>query len=271
MIGMTRVNWTNTRHFLTQKKKKKLKINSHVGDGKDFESSQNQTKSTTKILSVVVLVVETQSETQSEATVEASASAGNNTTNLGPLEWPWEEGITENGERYYINHVNQTTAWRDPRLCTFQDYHSSSTRWHARTSDCDRFFSVFSPLTANQDWAAQEQSVRIFNLQLERERLKRRQQEIAKLNVSWAFRLGRDKRLTFLLLYLRLARIRFCREWLITRDRRAATAASASRYLTRPTFSQVLTTAWTAWAQQWLTQWTRSPSTRRWKRPTSSW
>lgn len=40
-------------------------------------------------------------------------------------------------------------------------------------------------LPANQDWAAQEQSLRIFNLQLERERLKRRQQEIAKLNVSW--------------------------------------------------------------------------------------
>lgn len=40
-------------------------------------------------------------------------------------------------------------------------------------------------LTANQDWAAQEQNLRIFNLQLERERLKRRQQEIAKLNVSW--------------------------------------------------------------------------------------
>jgi ABC-type phosphate transport system auxiliary subunit len=39
-------------------------------------------------------------------------------------------------------------------------------------------------VTANQDWAAQEQNLRIFNLQLERERLKRRQQEIAKLNVS---------------------------------------------------------------------------------------
>lgn len=42
-------------------------------------------------------------------------------------------------------------------------------------------------LSANQDWAAQEQSLRIFNLQLERERLKRRQQEIAKLNVSSDF------------------------------------------------------------------------------------
>lgn len=39
-------------------------------------------------------------------------------------------------------------------------------------------------LLANQDWAAQEQQLRIFKLQAERERLKRRQQEIAKLSVS---------------------------------------------------------------------------------------
>lgn len=34
---------------------------------------------------------------------------------------------------------------------------------------------------ANQEW---EQNLRIYNLQLERERLKTRRQEIAKLNVS---------------------------------------------------------------------------------------
>ena len=45
---------------------------------------------------------------------------------------------------------------------------------------------ILSFFSANQDWAAQEQNLRIFNLQLERERLKRRQQEIAKLNVSFS-------------------------------------------------------------------------------------
>jgi len=45
--------------------------------------------------------------------------------------------------------------------------------------------SLSLSLAANQDWAGiQEQSLRIFNLQKERERLRRRQQEIAKLNVS---------------------------------------------------------------------------------------
>lgn len=38
-------------------------------------------------------------------------------TNLGSIEWPWEEGVTKNGERYYINHLTRTTHWRDPRLC----------------------------------------------------------------------------------------------------------------------------------------------------------
>lgn len=37
---------------------------------------------------------------------------------------------------------------------------------------------------ANQEW---EQNLRIYNLQLERERLKTRRQEIAKLNVSIKF------------------------------------------------------------------------------------
>lgn len=67
--------------------------------------------------------------------------------NLGPLPDGWEEGITAKGERYYINHATRTTTWRDPRL-------------------------------SNQDWAVQEQTVRLYNLQLERERLRKRQQEI---------------------------------------------------------------------------------------------
>lgn len=69
------------------------------------------------------------------------------TINLGPLPDGWEEGITAKGERYYINHATRTTTWRDPRL-------------------------------SNQDWAVQEQTVRLYNLQLERERLRKRQQEI---------------------------------------------------------------------------------------------
>jgi transcriptional coactivator YAP1 len=41
-----------------------------------------------------------------------------NTIATGPLPEGWEESITDNGERYYINHLTRTTTWRDPRLCT---------------------------------------------------------------------------------------------------------------------------------------------------------
>lgn len=134
-------------------------------------------KNNTKKSFCVVLVIDTQSQTQSTAIIAPSV----NTTNLGPLEWPWEEGVTENGERYYMNHVTRTTSWRDPRLCTFQDIYSIFLTFTLNQSPLIyRLITV----TANQDWAAQEQNLRIFNLQLERERLKRRQQEIAKLNVS---------------------------------------------------------------------------------------
>ncbi|XP_063703000.1 transcriptional coactivator yorkie isoform X1 [Culicoides brevitarsis] len=71
----------------------------------------------------------------------------NNTYAMGPLPEGWEEGVTNNGERYYINHVSRTTTWRDPRI-------------------------------SNHEWAAHEQSLRLYNLQMERERLRRRQQEI---------------------------------------------------------------------------------------------
>ncbi|XP_053689337.1 transcriptional coactivator yorkie isoform X1 [Sabethes cyaneus] len=74
-------------------------------------------------------------------------NSGTTNINLGPLPEGWEEGITNKGERYYINHATRTTTWRDPRL-------------------------------SNQDWAVQEQTVRLYNLQLERERLRKRQQEI---------------------------------------------------------------------------------------------
>lgn len=44
----------------------------------------------------------------------------------------------------------------------------------------------FFRFLANQDWAAEQQSLRLLNLHLERERLKRRNQElIAKNNVCY--------------------------------------------------------------------------------------
>src|SRR6218665_14228 len=35
---------------------------------------------------------------------------------LGPLPPGWERGITPDGELYFINHIDKTTSWYDPRL-----------------------------------------------------------------------------------------------------------------------------------------------------------
>lgn len=34
----------------------------------------------------------------------------------GPLPEGWEQAVTADGEMYYIDHINKTTAWVDPRL-----------------------------------------------------------------------------------------------------------------------------------------------------------
>ncbi|XP_067626853.1 transcriptional coactivator yorkie [Eurosta solidaginis] len=36
--------------------------------------------------------------------------------NLGPLPEGWEQAFTESGDVYFINHVNRTTSWNDPRI-----------------------------------------------------------------------------------------------------------------------------------------------------------
>lgn len=55
----------------------------------------------------------------------ANTRAANKTTaseniltssNLGPLPEGWEQALTETGEVYFINHIDRTTSWSDPRL-----------------------------------------------------------------------------------------------------------------------------------------------------------
>lgn len=111
---------------------------------------------------------------------------------FGELPSGWEQAKTHDGKIYYINHNTRTTQWEDPRIqaaaaaLSHGNLFSSSEHSSVETlfSSPTQLSSLGSPQNANQDWAAQEQSLRIFNLQLERERLKRRQQEIAKLNIG---------------------------------------------------------------------------------------
>jgi WW domain len=54
--------------------------------------------------------------------ITAIALGSLNLTESRPLPEGWEESITDNGERYYINHLTRTTTWRDPRLCTCRSF-----------------------------------------------------------------------------------------------------------------------------------------------------
>lgn len=36
--------------------------------------------------------------------------------NLGSLPPGWEQGVTPEGDIYYINHIEKTTSWFDPRI-----------------------------------------------------------------------------------------------------------------------------------------------------------
>lgn len=79
---------------------------------------------------------------------------------LGPLPEGWEQAVTSSGETYFINHINRTTSWFDPRI---SDYLQRASSLSSRPE---------MPTSNTNNW------VNIRNLEKEREYLKQRQQEI---------------------------------------------------------------------------------------------
>lgn len=45
--------------------------------------------------------------------------AANSVGSLGALPEGWEQAVTSDGEIYFINHINRTTSWFDPRIRTY--------------------------------------------------------------------------------------------------------------------------------------------------------
>ncbi|CAG9855245.1 unnamed protein product [Phyllotreta striolata] len=92
----------------------------------------------------------------------------NTDVDLGPLPEGWEQAQTAEGEIYFINHQTRTTSWFDPRI---------PTHLQTRTSGGNIIGSTWhSPALSSSP--AKAQQIRLQQLQLERERLKQRQQEI---------------------------------------------------------------------------------------------
>ncbi|XP_014482249.1 PREDICTED: transcriptional coactivator YAP1 [Dinoponera quadriceps] len=106
------------------------------------------------------------------AAVESGKSNGNT---LGPLPDGWEQARTPEGEIYFINHQTRTTSWFDPRIPTHLQRAPTSgamlpQSWLQQPTG--------GGIQSNQSMQACQQKLRLQSLQMERERLKQRQQEI---------------------------------------------------------------------------------------------
>lgn len=115
------------------------------------------------------------------AAVAAAVDNGKSTTgatnSLGPLPDGWEQARTPEGEIYFINHQTRTTSWFDPRIPTHLQRAPTSgamlpQNWLQQQQPTG------GGIQNNQTLQACQQKLRLQSLQMERERLKQRQQEI---------------------------------------------------------------------------------------------
>ncbi|CAL7942984.1 unnamed protein product [Xylocopa violacea] len=115
------------------------------------------------------------------AAVAAAIDNGKSTTGatntLGPLPDGWEQARTPEGEIYFINHQTRTTSWFDPRIPTHLQRAPTSgamlpQNWLQQQQPAG------GGIQSNQTLQACQQKLRLQSLQMERERLKQRQQEI---------------------------------------------------------------------------------------------
>ncbi|XP_043271966.1 transcriptional coactivator YAP1 isoform X2 [Venturia canescens] len=109
------------------------------------------------------------------AAVESGKNANVAPTALGPLPDGWEQARTPEGEIYFINHQTRTTSWFDPRIPTHLQRAPTSgallpQNWLQQPGS--------TSIQSNQNLQACQQKLRLQSLQMERERLKQRQQEI---------------------------------------------------------------------------------------------
>jgi len=125
-------------------------------------------------------------------------SSSNSNLSSVPLPEGWEQSRTSEGDIYYINHVECTTSWFDPRLPSAQQQSKAQSR-NGRTPPPPFTPTVPPSLVvalqnmntsgSNSNIDAirlQQQQLRVqrnvLNLQLEREKLRQRQDEILRQN-----------------------------------------------------------------------------------------
>lgn len=102
------------------------------------------------------------------------AAGGKTDVDIGPLPEGWEQSSTADGEVYFINHQTRTTSWFDPRIPQHLQQRSPGGTMLTPQHWGPNPLSPLSPLSST----AKSQQMRLHLLQLEREKLKQRQQEI---------------------------------------------------------------------------------------------
>ncbi|KMQ95207.1 yorkie-like protein [Lasius niger] len=116
-------------------------------------------------------------KTAAAANVAAVAAAVENSktnpNSLGPLPDGWEQARTVEGEIYFINHQTRTTSWFDPRIPTHLQRTPTSGAMLPQN-----WLQPAGVIQSNQSLQVCQQKIRLQSLQMERERLKQRQQEI---------------------------------------------------------------------------------------------
>ncbi|KAM6157628.1 transcriptional coactivator YAP1 isoform 6-T6 [Rhynchocyon petersi] len=95
----------------------------------------------------------------------------------GPLPDGWEQAMTQDGEIYYINHKNKTTSWLDPRLdprfaINQRISQSAPVKQPPPLAPQSPQGGVLAGGSSNQ------QQMRLQQLQMEKERLRLKQQEL---------------------------------------------------------------------------------------------
>ncbi|XP_076282815.1 transcriptional coactivator yki isoform X1 [Lasioglossum baleicum] len=110
------------------------------------------------------------------AAVDNGKSSSAATNSLGPLPDGWEQARTPEGEIYFINHQTRTTSWFDPRIPTHLQ--RAPTSGAMLPQNWLQQQPTGGGIQSNQTLQVCQQKLRLQSLQMERERLKQRQQEI---------------------------------------------------------------------------------------------
>ncbi|OPJ68637.1 transcriptional coactivator YAP1 isoform C [Patagioenas fasciata monilis] len=117
---------------------------------------------------------------QMNVTAPTSPSVQQNIMNSasGPLPDGWEQAMTQDGEIYYINHKNKTTSWLDPRLdprfaMNQRISQSAPVKQPPPLAPQSPQGGLMGGSSSNQ-----QQQMRLQQLQMEKERLRLKHQEL---------------------------------------------------------------------------------------------